>query len=296
MVMRLAFAVQTLLEPDILIVDEALAVGDAKFQAKCFRKIRSLRDRGAAILFVSHDVNAIISFCDRALLLENGQLREAGPPQHIARRYIESLYGDRDGDALQRTTAELPAPAAVERSVAAVLSQRSAETAPAPVPYEFGNGRVQVLAIAITDSAGRPVEMLTSGETYRITQRVVAREDVYDLHSGIIIRSRHGIELFGCTNKSTGVAIPELPAGRIVDIAVSVEMWLAAGDYFLQVANAGPDGVQYDCRIDALQFSVIGTPQLFTTSIVNLRPDVSVTTVADAQPPDAAGRQEAMEK
>ena len=296
MVMRLAFAVQTVLEPDILIVDEALAVGDAKFQAKCFRKIRSLRDRGVAILLVSHDVNSIISFCDRALLLENGLMIEAGLPQHIAKRYIECLYGSPQGDDPQPSEPERPAADAVDQSIATVLSQRANTAMSTPVPYAFGNGKVQILAIAITDGAGAPAEMLTSGETYRITQRVVAHEDVYDLHSGIIIRSRHGIELFGCTNKTTGVMIPELPAGRVVDIGVSLQMWLAAGDYFLQVANAGPDGVQYDCRIDAVQFTVVGTPQLFTTSIVNLRPEVTVSMVAGEHRPDIEGQQEASDR
>jgi lipopolysaccharide transport system ATP-binding protein len=296
MVMRLAFAVQTVLEPDILIVDEALSVGDAKFQAKCFRKIRSLRDRGAAILFVSHDVNSIISFCDRALLLEGGKLLDTGSPQHIARRYIECLYGDTTSEDGQAITEEAPAPDVVEQSVATLLSQRKADAAGSPTPFVFGNGKVQILAVAVTDDAGRPTEMLNSGETYRITQRVIANEDVFDLHSGIIIRSRHGIELFGCSNKTTGVVIPEMKAGQVVDISMTLQMWLAAGDYYLQVANAGPDGVQYDCRIDAVQFTVIGTPQLYTTSVVNLRPEVSVRAVApQPAPAGTAGSQQVID-
>jgi len=287
MVMRLAFAVQTVLEPDILIVDEALSVGDAKFQAKCFRKIRSLRDRGTAILFVSHDVNSIISFCDRALLLEGGQLIESAAPQYVAKRYMECLYGDTPTEDAQQIAQETPAEV-VEQSVAAILSQRKRDDASNPTPYIFGTGKVRILAVAFTDSAGRTAELLNSGETYQITQRIIAYDDVYDLSSGIMIRTRHGIELFGCTNKTTGVFIPEMKAGQILDVSITLQMWLSAGDYYLQVANAGPDGVQYDCRIDAVQFTVIGTPQLFTTSVVNLLPEVSVRAVT--QQPAPAGK------
>ena len=296
MVMRLAFAVQTVLEPDILIVDEALSVGDAKFQAKCFRKIRSLRDRGTAILLVSHDINAIIGFCDRALLLEGGQLIESAAPQYVAKRYMECLYSVAENNDGKEAVQEPPSPEVVEQTVASLLSQRQADATGGPTPYAFGNGKVRILAIAFTDSVGRPAELLMSGETYRITQRIIANEDVFDLSSGIMIRTRHGIELFGCTNKTTGVVIAEMKAGQVLDVSITLQMWLSAGDYYLQVANAGPDGAQYDCRIDAVQFTVIGTPQLFTTSVVNLRPEVSVTAIAEAHPPDAAGRREAMEK
>jgi len=84
MMMRLAFAVQTILDPNVLIVDEALSVGDAKFQEKCFRKLRMLRENGTTILFVSHDVNAVTSFCDQALLFDAGQLVGSGKPVDVS--------------------------------------------------------------------------------------------------------------------------------------------------------------------------------------------------------------------
>ena len=284
MVMRLAFAVQTVLEPDILIVDEALSVGDAKFQAKCFRMIRSLRDRGVAILLVSHDVNAIVSFCDRAILMESGELIDSGAPQYIAKRYMEVLYGDGEQPGVT-SEAQLPPPAdagAAATAVVDALARRARDQSGNPQPYSFGTRQVEILAVAITDAQGRPAELLTSGETYWISQRIVVHDDVFGLSSGIMVRNRHGIELFGFTNKTAGVHIPHLKPGQILDVRISVTMWLAAGDYFLQVANAGPDGTQYDCRIDMLHFTVIGTPQLFTTSLVNLGPQLSFRLVSDA--------------
>jgi lipopolysaccharide transport system ATP-binding protein len=281
MVMRLAFAVQTVLEPDILIVDEALGVGDAKFQSKCFRRIRQMRDDGVAILLVSHDINAIISFCDRAILLDEGRLVETGRPQYVAKKYIERLYGephdstsdDADG------AAEVRAPQVVAAGDVAAPAAGVLDGGPQPAPFVFGSKVVEILRVVLTDDQGRETAMLRSGQWYRLTQRVIAHADIADLASGFIIRNRHGIELFGITNKTTGVAIGGIKAGQVFDVSVSIQMWLAAGDYFVQAANAAPEGDQYDCRIDALHFTVIGTPELFTTSLVNLNSHLSFALV-----------------
>jgi lipopolysaccharide transport system ATP-binding protein len=263
MTMRLAFAVQTIFEPDILIVDEALSVGDAKFQDKCFRKIRSLRDSGVAILLVSHDVNAVTTFCDRAILLDGGRLVEEGTPRDVARRYIERLYTE---------------PAQAEPAPPAVVS-RPAEGENDGAGYRFGNRAVEILGIEIVDEIGGKTSLLNSGGRYRITQRVRANADVDDLATGFMIRNARGTDLFGVTNKTAGVATPPLKKGDVIDVSITVTAWLAAGDYFLQAANGGPGGIQYDCYIDAVHFTVLGTPELFTTSVINLRPELEVARV-----------------
>src|SRR5690606_33340148 len=88
MVVRLAFAVQSQIDPDILIVDEALSVGDAKFQAKCFDRLKSLKKRGTSILLVTHASEQIVTHCDRAILLNGGSMLEIGEPRHIVNRYL----------------------------------------------------------------------------------------------------------------------------------------------------------------------------------------------------------------
>jgi lipopolysaccharide transport system ATP-binding protein len=94
MMMRLAFAVQTVLDPQILIVDEALAVGDSRFQEKCFKKIKQLRDDGVSILFVSHNANAITNFCDKAILMHKGNMLHFGTPGSTMKEYKNLLYGE----------------------------------------------------------------------------------------------------------------------------------------------------------------------------------------------------------
>lgn len=276
MIMRLAFAVQTVLDPDVVIVDEALSVGDAKFQEKCFRKLRMLREIGTSILFVSHDINAVTSFCDRALLFDAGALVNSGRPVDVSKVYIESLYGEPSTGLTHEEQGDLTGKSEPERiSTIQSLVPDLTETNAVQGDHRFGDRRVEIMNVAIFDRSGKRVDVLVSGDQYRISQTVVAHFPVVDLASGFIIRNKRGVDLFGMTNKTAGVEIPRIEAGQAFEISIIFDAWLAAGDYFLQAANAGENGVQYDCRIDALHFVVINTPTLFTTSIVNLNPKLS---------------------
>ncbi|CUS36088.1 ABC transporter ATP-binding protein [Candidatus Nitrospira nitrificans] len=273
MMMRLAFAVQTVMEPDVVIVDEALSVGDAKFQEKCFRKLRMLREMGTTILFVSHDINAVTSFCDQAFLFDAGQIVDAGKPVSVSKAYIENLYSE----PAKRSIHEKRKDSEVEAEPGTTLlsqgtAHHTSKTNAAQDGYRFGDRKVEILSVAIFDQAGKKTEVLVSGNQYRITQTVVAHFPVVDLSSGFIIRNTKGVDIFGVTNKTAAVEIPRIEAGQIFEVSIEIDAWLAAGDYFLQAANAGADGAQCDCRIDALHFVVINTPTLFTTSIVNLNP------------------------
>lgn len=272
MMMRLAFAVQTVLDPDVLIVDEALSVGDARFQEKCFRKLRELRDSGTAILFVSHDINAVTSFCDRAILFDGGMLVFSGVPNNVAKIYMERLYSDRSTEGTSAPKLDKPEQPQPDGGV---LTSASSNSNVSVEDFQFGNKKVQILSVAIFDQDGNQTDILESGGRYRIMQQVIANIAVKDLASGFIIRNKRGVDLFGVTNKTANVNIPEILCGEIFQITIEVDVWLGAGDYFLQAANAGDDGVQYDCKMDALHFTVINTPLLFTSSIVNLNPKMS---------------------
>lgn len=272
MMMRLAFAVQTVLDPDILIVDEALSVGDAKFQEKCFRKLRTLRENGATILFVSHDINAVTSFCDRALLFNAGQLLSSGKPIEVSKTYLELLYGSPSLESYVEVKSE------TEDVVDLVVGDDDQNVALKPKStdewYRFGNKNVEITMVVIFDENNKPTSILESEKTYCITQIILVNSDVCGLSSGLIIRDRLGLDIFGVTNKTMNVDFPSMTRGEKYEISFVVDMHLAAGDYFLQIANAGEDGVQYDCWMSALHFKVIDTPLLFTTSIVNLNPRI----------------------
>ena len=278
MMMRLAFAVQTILDPNVLIVDEALSVGDAKFQDKCFRKLRSLRENGTTILFVSHDINAVTSFCDRAMLLDAGKLVSSGVPIDVSKTYLELLYGPSS-----QSDVEIMSETKDVVDLEIVYNNKNIDLKPnsADEGYRFGNKNVEITKVVILDEDNKPTGILESGKTYRITQMFLVNTDVSGLSSGFIIRNRLGLDIFGVTNKTMNVLFPSMTRGEKYEISFTVDMHLAAGDYFLQIANAGEGGVQYDCWISALHFKVINTPCLFTTSIVNLSPriDFSLDTV-----------------
>lgn len=270
MMMRLAFAVQTVLDPTVLIVDEALSVGDAKFQEKCFRKLQALRENGTTILFVSHDVNAVTSFCDQALLFDAGQLVGSGKPIDVSKAYIERLYSEPSATSTNEGRKSEAEPQSASQSQD--LPGNTIVSNVVQGNHRFGDRKVEILNVAIFDQAGGKTEVLVSGHHYRITQTVVAHFPITDIASGFIIRNKRGVDILGITNKTANIEIPRIEVGQVFEISIEVDAWLAAGDYFLQAANAGEDGVQYDCRIDALHFIVINTPTLFTTSIVNLNP------------------------
>ncbi len=276
MMMRLAFAVQVLLDPDILIVDEALSVGDVRFQEKCFRMLRRLRDEGTTILFVSHDINSVTSFCDRALLFDNGRLISSGSPGNVSKIYIKSLYSEQN-------IAMNFLPIVDRKNNTHFTEMAEIDEYQIEGSCQFGNNKVSILEVKILDKFGKYTEVLVSGESCQIVQLVIANADIKGLSSGFVIRDKRGVDIFGCTNKTANVLIPHLLAGDAFQLSVKIDTWLAAGDYFLQAANAGEDGIQYDCQIDAVHFKVVNTPLIFESSIVNLNPKVEVNLLKNSR-------------
>ena len=254
---RLTFAVSISVDPEVLIIDEALAVGDASFQAKCFRKIDEFRRAGKTILFVSHDENILTSFCTRAILLEKGRVVIDATPAVAMKRYMEVIYGPQNYEQAAR-----------EPEQGAFAKGKD--------EHRFGSREAEVYDLGILDAQGARVTVLQSGTRYTAFFYVRFHEDVPSLAAGFAIRNPRGIDLFGATNATLGGAAGSQAKGKVLLVKAEISMWLAAGEYFLTVGAARTDGMQYDLRNDALQFSVVGTPQLFTTSIVNLEPRFSI--------------------
>jgi len=290
---RLTFAVAISVDPDILIVDEALSVGDAKFQRKCFAKIDEFRQSGKTILLVSHDANTVTSFCNRAILLEKGSLLADGEPGEITKRYLDVLFGkgsDLDDTGTSSHETDEPREVGITDSQSgAVLASDSSRTSeglpgglvPAPHERRFGSGQAQIVDFGILDSTGCRVEVLQPGKPYCFFQRILFREDVPPISVGYLIRNVKGVDLFGVTNLTQGTPLPGQAIGSVLEVRLDVRMWLASGDYFVTFGVARIDGLQYDSRNDALHFSVVETPGLFSTSVVNLQPRLSSHNIAD---------------
>lgn len=211
MQMRLAFSVATAVRPDLLIVDEALAVGDAYFQHKCYERIRTLRDQGAAILMVSHDPSSIRSMCSRALLLDHGRIIEDGPPSPVLETYNLLLAPD------------------VNRQ------HESAGAAAACEGRRAGSGEVTIEGVTLLQG-GQPTHAPVSEVPAELRVRLQVREPVPDLTLGVLVRDRLGNDIFGTNTHHQGLVLPGSRRGPL-EVSWQLEGFhLGPGHYSLTVA------------------------------------------------------------
>src|SRR6185503_12085133 len=190
MYVRLAFAIAASVEPDILIIDEALSVGDAVFQHRCLRRINELHERGATVLFVSHDAAAVRALCSRAIMLRAGCLIADGKPVDVLNLY-QKIIMERE----QAYDAETGAVSS------AVKTEDDGTLATLSYAYRHGDGSAEILGAELTDPAQARVEIVESGET--LTLRVVVRfnQAVDDPVIGFLLSNSHGIHAYGTNTK-----------------------------------------------------------------------------------------------
>lgn len=213
MQMRLAFSVATVLRPDVLIVDEALSVGDIYFQHKSMRRIRAYRDAGTALLFVSHDPAAVRTLCDRALLLADGAVVRSGEPAAVL-DYYNALVAQREASA----------DIAQQTDDAGRISTRS------------GDRRAEITAVALTAEDGSQQTTFLVGQkaTLRCTMRFVIRVERPTV--GFVIRDRLGNEVFGTNSFHLGVFEPHVEPGDVLESAFRLPLDLGPGTYSISVA------------------------------------------------------------
>ena len=254
---RLTFATAVSVDPEILIVDEALSVGDAKFQRKCFAKFDELRKNSKTILFVSHDMNSINYLCDRAFLLEKGGIEQQGAPRAVTKSYYQLLFG---ADAEKRD---------------ALLMEPSGENSAGE--SRCGNQRAEIVDFGILDAQGKRTTALMTGESYCLFSRVLLHEDLDDIHLGFGIKSVKGLDLFAVNTLVQKVPVPPCKRGDMLEGRVAITMWIAPGDYFLYLSAWGlASAAVYDRRVDALCFTVAGECRILPESLVNLDARVSL--------------------
>lgn len=184
MFVRLAFAVAIHVDPEILIVDEALSVGDMRFQQKCYRKIKAFKEAGVTILFVSHDTGAIISFCDRCLWMKDGRIERDGVPSEVVREYT----------AYMAFEAPTIAAAPVERQ----LVEASEAWHDTKGCSSFGDRGAEILRVAFVDrKTGRALSMVEGGEEVSFRMEVLFHRDLDHLIYGLLLKDSYGNQLIG---------------------------------------------------------------------------------------------------
>lgn len=213
MLVRLAFAVQVQVEPDILIIDEALAVGDALFQKRCFQRLEELRDRGVTLLFVSHDQESVRTLTSRALLLHEGRVRASGPSGEVILEYRRLLHeAERAWGRSQAAT--LP------RAVPASNGQRASPR------REFGSLEAQVESVGIYNSAGEATSVFHPGEEVRIVVDAVINRRMNHVNIGLRIRNKQGVKVYSWGTLNQDISIWSGRAGG----EPVWERWFEAGE------------------------------------------------------------------
>ncbi|UNK41911.1 ABC transporter ATP-binding protein [Luteimonas sp. S4-F44] len=246
MVMRLAFSVMAHVDADILIIDEALAVGDAFFTQKCMRFLREFKERGT-LLFVSHDDSAVSGLCDRALWIDAGAPVAYGDSRDVVQRYLESFIAERQGGVDVRVGAGEGAQQVRHRHDmrrdlinSSNLRNDIEVFAFDPAVSGFGEMRARVIDVALRDDAGRDLSWCVGGESVVLDVDIVADLAVDQPIVGFYLKDRLGQLLFGDNTylTSLGQSLP-LAAGQRARARFAFEMpRMKAGDYFIAIAVA----------------------------------------------------------
>lgn len=242
MLVRLAFALAINVEPEILIIDEALAVGDAFFQAKCFNKLEEIKEAGTTILFVSHDIVSVKKLCSRAIWIEKGVLREEGPAGEICERYMSAQI-DRTNIENQKILAQMKAEG--NENVTGKYYEKHSftrlniENAAAIT----SNGTAEILSFYVKDSKGNETRLVKTCEEY--TYGVVAKfhEKAEHVIFGFELENTKGIRLFGINNFMQNKYIGSVVPGKIYEVTFRLTLpKVHKGEYLVTPAVSA--GVQ----------------------------------------------------
>ncbi len=251
MFVRLAFAIAASVEPDILIIDEALAVGDAVFQHRCLRRLRELHERDTTILFVSHDAAAVRALCSRALLLKGGRVVADGKPAEVLNRY-QKIIMERE-EAYEAESPSGSPPNDIDSS--SVLQNAK----PLNFAYRHGDGSAEILAAQLTDASQQAVEIVESGEPLTLRLAVRFPHDVEEPVIGFLIKNLHGIHAYGTNTKEQAFEFGTIRRGEIMEVAFSFNCWLGIDQYSISLAAHSREGLAYDWLDAALFFRVTST-------------------------------------
>lgn len=256
MQMRLAFSVATALRPDLLIVDEALSVGDAYFQHKSFGRIRAFREQGTALLIVSHDKGAIQSLCNRALLLDKGVVTCDGPPEEVM-DYYNALITEQEELCTVQVQYE---------------EEGRAKT-------RSGTGEARVVAVALLDAHGQLIECAQVGQSVILRMEVALLSDIPRLVLGYGIKDRLGQILYGTNTEYKSTPMTSLQAGQTLVYEMAFLLNLGPGTYSVQTALTN-NGIYMEHKFDwqelALMFEVVNVSRDPFVGSAWLDPQVSV--------------------
>jgi len=281
MMVRLAFAVQAQVDPNILIVDEALAVGDAKFQARCFERLKQLKEGGTSILLVTHSTEQIVTHCSRAVLLDHGNVIEAGDSKRVVNCYLDLLFGKArkqiDEQKAGGAQSLLKQTSSGHLNFDAdVFSTRPGYNA---LEYRWGDGAARINDFYLASEGQAYPTAINTGKQIILDVAVKFFETLCRPIFGITIKTKEGVAIYGTNTeildieefKSKGTA------GEVVVVKIDFVCRLAPGDYFISLGVATSQGEEitpHDRRYDSIHFQVRPVTTFF--GLINTDLDIAV--------------------
>ena len=262
MYVRLAFAVQACLGPEVLIVDEALSVGDEKFQRKCFDYIEGLRESGCAVVLVTHSTQTVEKFCARAMLLDNGVLHGIGAANEIVDQYHALLYSDEKAylrylNSVKHSVSAVPSP-----SMRQGTSQANASTETSTGLPHSSRMDACITEWHVSDAAGASCEAYRTNDRALIRFQVSVLHGMHEVQGGILIRTVEGVSVFGASTLYCEKNARDVMPGQVIEFSFSVKLTLCPGTYFVTLATAeaiSRSDMRYlDRKTDVILLRVVG--------------------------------------
>ena len=250
MYVRLAFSTAIHIDPEILIVDEALAVGDAIFAGRCIQKFEELRQRKVTVLLVSHDLGLVKRLADRAAFMLEGKIVMEGTPKDAVNQYV--------GYVLDR-----------ERSAEKQVGEK--EGIAAKSSFRHGDGASRIVDVRLLNGAGEPASAFGAGESLTVRVSAVVHQPVADLVVGMLIRNRIGMDVFGTNTRLEGIDLGPMQASETLEVEFEVDCLLSRQEYTLTVATQYRNGLSQDWLDDVLDFRVVDTKDVAGVLNLNTR-------------------------
>ena len=258
MFVRLAFALAINVEPEILIVDEALSVGDVFFQAKCYRRMEEIRQNGTTILMVTHDMGSIIKYCDKVVLLNKGEFIAEGEPGRMVDLYKKILANQMDS-LREELESDFSGGMEIEGTEKKILSSKEAARVHTDNNAglmkekitinsdrtEYGDGRAEIFDLGLFDARGNLTNLLIKGEMFTIKERIRFNAPIQNPIFTYTIRDKKGTDLSGTNTMYEGAEVKPVGPGDVYDVSFTQKMTLQGGEYLLSMSCTGFEGEEH---------------------------------------------------
>lgn len=273
MFLRLGFAIAINVDPDILVIDEALSVGDAKFQHKCYQKFKYFQEQGKTILLVTHDSNLILKHCDQAILLDSGNLLEVGKPADVVNRYLDFLEGRHLSQLPNTQDKKVISPGKADTENKEELKLKNFLSAPFQEDichqrngynkneYHQHSGKGKIFNYFLTSEDKEDISTIISGQTLNIYLKIFFFEPVSIPHFGFTIKTTEGIVVYGYNTSFSHARFVPAKESEVWVFKFTQKLNLHQGDYFIDLGvdeGTGFDSIQsLDRRCSIIHLSVL---------------------------------------